>query len=91
MTFQRIEAVAAALVAALAFAGLGGYVLFTHKDTAGLWVGVPCILMALAIVVPVPLKAGGARRARRARCGDAYRHCGHAPRRRQTDRPSSRH
>ena len=58
MTFQRIEAIAAALLAALALAGLGGYVLFTHKDTAGLWVGVPCILLALAIVLPVQLKAG---------------------------------
>ena len=58
MTFQRFEAIAGALVAALVLAALGAYVLYTFHTTAGLAVGVVCILLALMIVVPVQIKAG---------------------------------
>lgn len=58
MTFDRFASIAGAFVAAAALSVLGVYVLRTHHDNIGLGVGVTCVVLAIATIVPVQLKAG---------------------------------
>lgn len=47
-----------AILAALLFAGAGGYVLWQFHTTAGLIAGLSCLVLAVAIALPVPFHAG---------------------------------
>lgn len=58
MTIERLGSVLGALFAAAVLSALGVYVLRSYHELWGLGIGVTCILGALAIVVPVQLKAG---------------------------------
>ncbi len=46
------------ILAALLFAGAGAYVLWQFHTTAGLIAGLACIVLAVAIALPVPFHAG---------------------------------
>lgn len=47
-----------AILAALLFTGAGAYVLWQFHTTAGLVAGLACLVLAVAIALPVPFHAG---------------------------------
>lgn len=58
--FKHVIPFVAAILAALAFAAVGAFVLFTHHTALGLIVGVILIVLAVGIALPVQLSAGAA-------------------------------